>query len=347
MKYVEVIANAGSADTIAEVAARAKATDFRLGVVGEDGMQQMRMLVSDNQVQRLLDILQTVLGAQPMARIVVLAVEVSIPRPDEGERKAEDSATAARESLYEGVEKSTRLDGNYFILVVLSTVVAAIGLIEDNVAVVIGAMVIAPLLGPNLALSLGTALGDIGLMKKAVSTLVVGILMAVALSALLAYVWPSTLMSHEVMARTNAGLESVALALASGAAAALSLTTGLSSVLVGVMVAVALLPPAAVLGLMLGEGRFDLAAGAGLLLAVNIVCVNLASKIVFVAKGISPRKWLEKEKAKRAMVIYVLGWAISLLGLVFVILERDALIPANLDQAIEHQLEQSLGSAKD
>ncbi|NEX18806.1 TIGR00341 family protein [Thiorhodococcus mannitoliphagus] len=345
MKYVEVIANAGSADTIAEAATQAKASDFRLGVVGEDGMQQMRMLVSDSRLQRLLDILQSILGAQPTARIVVLPVEVSIPQPDEGERKEEDSATAARESLYEGVEKSARLDGNYALLVVLSTVVAAIGLIEDNVAVVIGAMVIAPLLGPNLALSLGTALGDIGLMKKAVATLSFGIVVAVALSAALAYLWPSALTSDEVLARTSAGLESVALALASGAAAALSLTTGLSSVLVGVMVAVALLPPAATLGLMLGDGRFDLASGAGLLLAVNVVCVNLASKIVFFTKGVSPRKWLEKEKAKRAMVTYVLVWVLTLLVLIAVILKRDALLPQDLDQAIEEHVQQPLERA--
>ena len=66
------------------------------------------------------------------------------------------------------------------------------------------------------------------------------------------------------------------LALASGAAA-LSLTTGLSSVLVSVMVAVALLPPAVTLGLMLGYGDFNLALGAGLLLAINLVCVNMVS----------------------------------------------------------------------
>lgn len=334
MKYVEVIASAGSADTIAEAAKKAKAVDFRLGVVGEDGMQQMRMLVNDSKVQWLLDILQSVLGAQPTARIIVMTIEASLPQPEEEERKEEDSATAARESLYEGVEKSSRLDWNYVVLVVLSTVVAAIGLIEDNVAVVIGAMVIAPLLGPNLALSLGTALGDIRLMKKAILTLFVGLVLAVGLPALLAFVWPNPLTSSEVLARTDAGLDSVALALASGAAAALSLTSGLASVLVGVMVAVALLPPAATLGLMLGDGNLDLAIGAGLLLSINIVCVNLASKIVFLVKGISPRKWLEKEKARRAMTIYVLVWLFTLLALIFFMLERDALIPANLEEAI-------------
>ncbi len=105
---------------------------------------------------------------------------------------------------------------------------AAIGLIENNVAVLIGAMVIAPLLAPNLALSLGTALGDMPLMRKSVQTLLAGILLAVSLSAGLGLLWPTDLASHELMSRTEAGLDSVALALASGAAAALSLTTGAS-----------------------------------------------------------------------------------------------------------------------
>lgn len=67
------------------------------------------------------------------------------------------------------------------------------------------------------------------------------------------------------------------------------------------MVAVALLPPAAVFGLMLGDERFDLALNAGILLAINIVSINLSSKIIFLFKGITPRTWFEKEKAKHAM----------------------------------------------
>ena len=312
MKYVEIIADAGSADTVSAIAEKAKATDFRLGVVAENGTQQMRMLLGDDSLQTVLDTLQNVLGAQPAARIVVLPVEASLPKPDEQKNKKEDSATAARELLYEQVERGARLDSNFLLLVVLSTVVAAIGLIEDNVAVVIGAMVIAPLLGPNLALSLGTALGDVALMRKSLQTLLVGILLAVGLSAVFGLLWPSPLTSHELISRTHASLDSIVLALASGAAAALSLTTGLSGVLVGVMVAVALLPPAATLGIMLGYGNTSLALGAGLLLAINVVCVNLASKIVFFLKGVRPRTWLDKERAKRAMTRYVLGWIVTL-----------------------------------
>ncbi|MCW8889884.1 MAG: TIGR00341 family protein, partial [Sedimenticola sp.] len=239
------------------------------------------------------------------------------------EKKA--AATAAREALYHGVEKNARSDTNYFVLVMLSTIVAAIGLIENNVAVVIGAMVIAPLLGPNLALSLGIALGDIPLVKESIKTLIAGTALAVLMAVGVGYFWLTEPFSEELLARTVAGLDSAALALASGAAAALSLTTGLSSVLVGVMVAVALLPPAATAGLMLGYGDIQLAIGAGLLLAVNIVCVNLASKLVFVVKGIYPRTWVEKEKAKRATVVYVVGWIVLLVILLLIIFLRESI----------------------
>ena len=187
-------------------------------------------------------------------------------------------------------------------------------------------MVIAPLLGPNLAFALGTALGDTSLMKKSGLTTALGISIAIVLSVVLGFLWPFDVTSPELMSRTNVGISSVVLALASGAAASISLTTGLSSVLVGVMVAVALLPPAATFGLMLGHGNFDFAIGAGILLAINVVCVNLASKLVFFLKGVRPRTWWEREKAKRAMVIFILMWLVTLMILVVSIYARQAIL---------------------
>ena len=326
MKYVEVIAESGSSDTIRAIADKAKAEDLRSGVPGEDSMQWSRMLIEDDVLQDVIDKLQHILGAQPTARITVLPVEMSLPKSEEQvERKKKTSKLAAREALYEEVKTSAELDRNYIVLVILSTIVAAIALIENNVAVVIGAMVIAPLLGPNLALSVGTALGDTALMAKSAKTLAAGILLAITLSTAIGFFWNFENFSPELMSRTIVGIDSAVLALASGAAAALSLTTRLSSVLVGVMVAVALLPPATTLGIMLGKGNFDFAMDAGLLLAVNIVSVNLASKIVFWSKGVSPRTWYEKEKARKAMRIYLIGWFVTLLALMLFIYTRTTL----------------------
>lgn len=325
MKYVEIIAKKDSADTVLTIAKKEEVDDFRLGVIEEDGMQQMRMLVRDDKLQLVLDALQKLLEAQPKAKIVVISVDMSLPKPDEEERKQEDSATEAREALYKDIEKEVLLDLNFVVLVILSSLVAAIGLITNNVAVIIGAMVIAPLLGPNLALSLGTALGDLSLIRRSVQTMIVGMSLAVAIAAGLGMFWSFDEINHELMLRTVVGFDAAVLALASGAAAALSLTTGLSSVLVGVMVAVALLPPAVALGLMLGSGNTTLATSAGLLLAVNVVCVNLASKIVFDIKGIRPRSWQKKEKIKRSNVVYILGWLVTLFLLIAIIYMRRSL----------------------
>jgi uncharacterized hydrophobic protein (TIGR00341 family) len=324
MKLIEVNADAGHIDTVRGSAEHHKAADFRLGFKGEDGRQIMRMLIPDDHAQGLLDALQRSLSKDDDARIIVIGLEAALPQAPAKERTKEESATAIREAMYEEALKGARLDVNFVILVVLSTIVSAIGLIEDSVTVVVGAMVIAPLLSPNIALALGTALGDTPLMLKAARTNGAGIGLAFVLSVLIGLAWPVNIASRELMARTDVGLDSVALALASGAAAVLSLTTGLSSVLVGVMVAVALLPPTATLGLMLGAGQYHHALGAGLLLAVNIVCVNLAAKVVFLAKGIHPRTWWERKRAKRAMLLYVIIWVLSLAILIAMIYVRRA-----------------------
>ncbi len=326
MKYIEVVADAGHVDTVSAIAEQLEARDFRIGTVGEDGLQQMRLLVTDDKLQKTLDKLQRALETQPNEKIVVIPIEVSLPKATNKERRDEDLATATRESLYAEVEKNAHLDLSYIVLVILSTIVAAVGLIEDNVAVIIGAMVIAPLLGPNLALGLGTALGDVSLMAKSALTTLVGLGIAISMSVTIGVFWPFNEFSPELMARTKVGLDAIALALASGAAAALSLTSGLSSVLVGVMVAVALLPPAAALGIMLGYGNNSLAHGAALLLVINIVCVNLASNIVFFLKGINPRTWSKKKDARRRRFVYVAMWVISLLLLSLIMFTRQASI---------------------
>jgi uncharacterized hydrophobic protein (TIGR00341 family) len=209
----------------------------------------------------------------------------------------------------------------------LSTIVAAIGLAENNVAVIIGAMVIAPLLGPNIAFAFATSLGDKTLSAQALVTDLAGLGVALALSLVIGVVWPIDLTNPEILARTDVNLDGVALALASGAAAVLSLTTGLSSALVGVMVAVALLPPTAVLGMMLGHGRWELAGGAALLLAVNVVCVLLSAKVVFLLRGVKPRTWLDSERARQSRTLYLGLWALLLVVLVAVVVLRGSVGP--------------------
>jgi len=328
MKIIEVIADQGHLDTIMGIADQHGIVDAWPGAIAEDGRCAVRLLVTPESRQTVLDNLQSVLGTSETARIVILPVEASLPRveapPDEDD-SARRKAALSREELYNDVSKSARLDGRFLLLVFLSTIVVAVGLLEDNVAVVIGAMVIAPFLGPNIALALGSALGDNTLIWQSLKTNLAGMILALLLSITLGFFWPYEINSQELLARTHVGLDSIALALASGAAAVLSLTTGLASVLVGVMVAVALLPPTAALGFMLGNGQHELAVGAGLLLAVNIVCVNLAAKLGFMFMGIKPRTWLEQQRARQSMATYISIWLLLLIALTVLIYLRTRL----------------------
>lgn len=316
MKIIEVVAKGDRIDTIARIASQQSVIDYWLGPENEDGRRSLRLLVNDDKRQSVLDTLQMVLETSEKARIIIIPTEAVLPKVAENKEKSPEkksATTTTREELYNRVEKDARLDANYLLLVFLSTLVVAIGLLEDNVAVVIGAMVIAPLLGPNLALALAAALGDTALMWRSLKTSLAGLTLALVLSVIIGLVWPLNFDSRELLTRTHVGLDSAVLALASGAAAVLSMTTGLPSVLVGVMVAVALLPPTATLGLMLGANEWMPAMGAGLLLAVNIVCVNLSAKIVFRIRGTKPRTWLEQQKAKQSMTAYISFWVLSLL----------------------------------
>ncbi|MEQ9673141.1 MAG: TIGR00341 family protein [Roseovarius indicus] len=272
----------------------------------------VHILATQDHRQALLDRLQSLMGTRDDWRITLLPVETTIPFPEKEKEEEEDDATKdarknrggqSREEIYNNVWKQAQTDRNYLVFVVLSTVVAAFGMIADNVAVVVGAMVIAPLLGPNLALAVGVALGDGKLMGRAITTNAAGIAVALGLSLLIGAVWPVDAASKELMSRTQVGFDGMAIALASGAAAALSLVTGLSSALVGVMVAVALLPPTAAIGLFLGAGLPEFALGAALLLCVNVACVNLAAQVDMLSRGITPRTWFEKKQARRSSLI--------------------------------------------
>lgn len=110
------------------------------------------------------------------------------------------------------------------------------------------------------------------------------------------------------------------LALAAGSAAALSMSTGVSSAIIGVMVAVALLPPLVVLGMLLGSGHWELAVGAVLLVLANLICINLAGVMTFLVQGIRPRRVWKDDRAKRASQIAIVLWTLLLAGLVAVIL---------------------------
>lgn len=347
LRVIEISAPNTASNKIQELAERYEAIDCWHSKrnswfnKNEDKRETTRILVDVQNQQDMLDALQRAVSNNEGWRIILLPVEATLPRLVEEEKKPEDNnpdtikpktvgkfkiknilrGSVTREELHDDMEKGASLTVDFLLLVVLSSLVAGIGLIYSDVAVIIGAMVIAPLLGPNLALAFGAALGDKPLILKAIKTncIGIGLTLIICFVAGLFISHDIVLQSTEMMNRTNVGFASIVLALASGAAAVLSLTMGASSALVGVMVAVALMPPAVTLGVTLGNGQLGLAYGTFLLLATNIVCVNLSAQAIFRLKGIKPRTWYEEKNAKKASKINGFIWLVMLAVLAILI----------------------------
>ena len=307
MRLVEAEFPISFRDQVVKSAELAEPVHWRISDADAGKRCVLRALFSGGEAQELLDALQSLFEEGTRWRIIIIPVEATAPKvelaePDKDaeKRKARKKTIALREEIYHDVSGGAAISADFMLLTLLSTVVAAVGLSANNVAVVIGAMVIAPLLGPVLAFSFAAALGDLPLLLRAARTALAGLAVGAGLSFLIGLFFPVDFGSAELTARTVLGLDAVALALASGGAAALSIAAGLPSALVGVMVAVALLPPSAAAGLYLGGGDPESAFRASLLLAVNVVCVNLAALAVFAYKGIRPRTWLERISADRA-----------------------------------------------
>jgi uncharacterized hydrophobic protein (TIGR00341 family) len=293
-----------------------------------DGEVLVRILLDAERNEGVLDLLEKYYTGEEGNRVVILPVEATLPRaepepaaaPGQPPPEEEPPGRIGREELYEDIKDAAQSTRVYLAMTVLSTIVAAIGLRHNSVAIIIGAMVIAPLLGPNMALALGTALGDLALLRRALLTALAGIGTAMVLSVIIGMLVHVDPTLSEIASRTQVGTGDIVLALASGSAGALAFTSGVSATLIGVMVAVALLPPLVTFGLLMGNGQPALATGALALFLMNLICVNLAGVGTFLVQGIRPATWWEKGRAVRATRIAIGLWVALLAVLTGLIL---------------------------
>lgn len=284
-----------------------------------------KIILQAEKTEGLMDQLERKYKHLDSFRLILQPLEATYPSPREIEQKTGNGKTdeekekislrVSRQELYNDIFYQSRLNRVFLIMVVLSTVVAAVGLLRDNVAVIIGAMVIAPLLGPNVALSLATTLGDYELGSNAVRTNLAGTALAFTISVCLGFLFVVDPGRPEILSRTIVSYGDIILALASGVAGALAFTSSAPSALIGVMVAVALIPPLVTSGLLLGSGFPGQAFNAFLLVTVNMICINIAGVLTFLIYGIRPISWWEVKKAKKTTRIAMSIWILLLAAL--------------------------------
>jgi uncharacterized hydrophobic protein (TIGR00341 family) len=294
---------------------------------GNDG-GELKLLLEAETAEPVFDFLEKRYGHMAGFRIMVVAVEAVIPRlkNDEETQKSKTKISTQigskriyREELYEDIKNIASGSRTFYLMVFLASCVAAIGLLRGNVAIIIGAMVLAPLLGPNMGMAFAATLGDPTLAKKSLLTNMGGSALALFIAICIGWFATVELDNPEIFSRIDVSYADIVLASASGAAGALSFTAGVSASLIGVMVAVALLPPLMVCGLLLGAGHFHESVNAFLILATNIVCLNISAVVMFLFQGIRPNRWWEAERARKQTKIAIGVWMFLLILLMLLI----------------------------
>lgn len=286
--------------------------------------QLVKILIKKKDTEEILDFLQVNDQDKEEVRAVLYNISTYIPRieveTEEEKQKTEEEkqqeiTRASRHELYNVVQTSGRTSTHYIWMLVLSAVVATAGIVKDSAAVVIGAMVIAPLIGPFISLAFGATLGDFQLMKRSILTCLYGLFIPVGIAVMTALLFPLPIESDEFISRTHIELMDIVIAIAAGTAGALSFARRVSEALVGVMVSVALLPPALVFGMTLGNAYFQEAPTPFLLLLVNISAILLSAVLVFWISGIQPNNWKEIQVANTSK-----RYALLSVGLVIILL---------------------------
>jgi uncharacterized hydrophobic protein (TIGR00341 family) len=281
-------------------------------------------------VEPILDRLREV-GIERNAYTVVMQAETVVSkrfealedRYESDENEAGNGDRIAREELVARASGMALPLRPYVLMTAVSAVVATAGLLLDSPAVVVGSMVIAPLIGPAMAASVGTVVDDPELALRGIKLQALGGLVAVGSATAFALLIRTTnvvpLSAEEVFAinevreRLAPDILSLVIGLGAGAAGAVSLASGVSSALVGVMIAAALVPPTAVVGIGIAWGEPAAVLGSGVLVFVNVFAINLVALIVLWRYGYRPRLWFREDDARAATLKRVSVLAVVLI----------------------------------
>ncbi|MGB7093594.1 MAG: DUF389 domain-containing protein [Anaerolineales bacterium] len=278
----------------------------------------------------------------PSLRVRFLYFWSRIARPIDKERQGE-VRVRLRESSHPGFD--------FFLLVILSCTIATMGLLTNSVAIIIGAMLVAPLMSPILGMGMASITGDGHLLRDSISGVIQGAIVAIVVSFL--WTWlnrslPFILLQEvpgEVIARTNPSPIDLTIAVAGGIAAAYALAQPhLSAALPGVAIATALMPPLCTIGVGLALDRMDIAGGAGLLFVTNTVAIAFAATLVFSSLGFGPKAITAANRLPRSLIFAALLTVTLMIPLTYVSVNfvQEAKARHQIEEVVQEEVERIL-----
>lgn len=245
--------------------------------------------------------------------------------------------------VYKQVRRATRPEIDFFVMISLSAGIASLGLMLNSPAVIIGAMLVAPLMAAVLGLGLGMVQADIRLLGLSGSATLRGMLLAILMGAGAGLILPEAQPTAEVMSRTAPSLLDMGVALISGLAGAYAICReDVSSALPGVAIAAALVPPLAAVGIGIAQLDMKIAGGALLLFVTNLITISAASAFVFFVLGFRPM--LSKQGRSRIFTGSLAGSGIMLVSIFLVLASltvssvRETALNRRLDNLLQEEI---------
>lgn len=217
---------------------------------------------------------------------------------------------AEREEILHVTDSSSAVTLDYLVLILVAATIACLGLILNSGAVIIGAMLVAPLMQPLVAIASGLVAAEFRIVRHGLRTLVIGMCAALAVALFIGWLNSGHPPTTEMLSRGRPSLPDIFVALASGVIAAYGMARkNISSALAGVAVAAALMPPWCTFGLALMSGMPDLARSSALLFLVNIISIVLSATLIF--------GWFGLRRNERSLLVTRLSFAIvALMGVI-------------------------------
>lgn len=223
------------------------------------------------------------------------------------------ASTEQFEDLFKVLRVNSTISTPFMAMMILSTLIATFGLFGNSSPVIIGAMILAPVIGPIVSFSMGMVRYDVPMLKESFFTITAGTVVSLAVAAGVSLIIPLKVLTPEIEARLSPTLLDMGIAVSSGIAAAYAhANEGIAKSLAGVAIAVALVPPLAVAGIGIGWWDWEVFSGAILLYATNLAGIILFGGLTFLLLGFAPFKRARMGLVYTLLIVVLVAVPLSL-----------------------------------
>lgn len=311
MKQLQVEVPDGSRDTVEEIIAE-YTNDYSSTETEKDGdvNAEFTATVSSEDIDEITGELKDIKEIDSGELMIRILQQESLI--EKGQETKGYSSSLSQEEIYSKAQQFSSFTRAQWGLIAISAAIASYGLILDNLILVIGAMMLAPLLSPFVSAAVSLAVGDRSLMFDSLKAGSLSALVVLGISVVAVTPLPVTVTSAMEMV-VSPGLPALFLSMLVGAAAALTFTTGLRDQIAGVAVAIALVPPLAGTGIALRMTEQFLAVQAAVVALTNIIAVIVAGFLTFKFMGLSPGTYYKQKEAERIRFVVPAAFVVMIL----------------------------------